>query len=146
MNCMGWLVLAALVISPALLFPPLISIRCEKKRNEALKLIAGNYNFSLEISAIPSMTLMGPEDEVDVRRLTGCLNGRAIEIVDEFDVGLAFNFWAFRHYFYIFPLHSASTRLVVDGRKSDISSLSYLGFRTFASPASIRNLLRSMSK
>ncbi len=134
---MEYLLLAALFILLPITVPPLISYFAELKRTRSFADIGREYGLVPATRFMSPFTLLWPDQTIDVRTLSGHSRGVAVVIVDRFEVGWTFNFWGLRHFFYLFPLHSCSTKLMVGAREKDISQKPF-GFHGYAKPTTMR--------
>jgi hypothetical protein len=140
---MGWIIVAGLLIVAIMVIPPWISFAVDQKRNCLLQGIARDYGLTLQLSGPKLLTVLGPDQIIEVRKISGRLNGKHVEVIDWVEVGWTFNLWGLRHFFYLFPLHSNFTRLVVNGEERDISR-PIAAFYSFAKPMAIRARLNML--
>src|SRR5580698_9393552 len=99
--------------------------------------MARKYQLRAEVAKIGALVVLWPEQILDVRRLSGTLSGQHVEIADRLEVGLTFNLWGFRNYYYLFPLRSFSAWLSTGGHEIDISRHVLSVWRTFADTSGI---------
>jgi hypothetical protein len=88
---LGWIIVAALLIFSIMIIPPWMSYAADRKRNCLLEGIARDYGFTLQLSAPRPLTVLGPEQKIEVRRLSGQLSGKYVAVVDWVEVGWTFN-------------------------------------------------------
>jgi hypothetical protein len=129
----------AIIVPPWILFP-LLSVQREGKRNRVFELFASEYGLQLQIFKANPLTVLWPDQVIEVRSLSGRLNGKQVQLLDRLDVGWTINLWGLRHFFYLFPLRSGSTVLRIDGVEADLSSYRF-GLKSYAGIAAIRSAL-----